>query len=159
MQNADFEVLLDLLSRLSVEQRWRVERALAANDSHAAVCEVIERRLGERPCCAHCGGDRVGGWGRSHGLRRWRCGDCRRTFNALTGTTLARLRKKALWLAFAETLSDGLSVRKAAECCGVAPSTSFRWRHRFLRTPIADRQPLRGMIETDETFFRLSCQC
>ena len=39
------------------------------------------------------------GWGRErNGLKRSRCLDCRRTFNPLTGTALAGLRKKERWL-------------------------------------------------------------
>ena len=33
-------------------------------------------------------------WGASGGLPRYRCGECQRTFNPLTGTSLARLRSK-----------------------------------------------------------------
>lgn len=31
-------------------------------------------------------------WGQAHGLPRWRCAACGKTFNALTGTPLARLQ-------------------------------------------------------------------
>ncbi len=36
------------------------------------------------------------------------------------------------WLACGRALVARESVRKAAERCGVAPSTAFRWRHRFV---------------------------
>ena len=32
--------------------------------------------------CPHCAGREVVGWGRSHGLLRFRCKSCGRTFNA-----------------------------------------------------------------------------
>ena len=44
--------------------------------------------------CPHCAGREVVGWGRSHGLLRFRCKSCGRTFNALTKTPMAHLRKK-----------------------------------------------------------------
>jgi len=93
-------------------------------------------------------------WGHRQGLQRFRCRGCGRTFNALSGTPLARLRKKELWPTFASCLIEGATVRNSAETCGVHPTTSFRWRHRFLRVPKdlkADR--LEGIVEADETFF------
>ena len=32
-------------------------------------------------------------------------------------------------------------------------TTSFRWRHRFLKAPEAAREALAGVVEADETFF------
>ena len=95
-------------------------------------------------------------WGSASGLRRYRCAACRKTFNALTGTSLARLRKKACWLRYGEALAAGMSLAKAAAHCGVHLTTSFRWRHRFLRAPAAAREALGGVVEADETFFRRS---
>ena len=156
MRSDDFELLLGLLARLSVEQKRRLEVALRSSDDEQVVVELLEERLGASPACVHCGQERCQRWGFSHGLQRWRCRSCRRSFNALTGTPLARLRKKSEWLAFADTLSEGLSVEAAAGRCGVARSTSFRWRHRFLRADVACSDTLGGIVEADETFFRLS---
>ena len=44
--------------------------------------------------CPHCAGREVVGWGRSHGLLRFRCKSCRRTFNGLTKTPMAHLRRR-----------------------------------------------------------------
>ena len=60
-------------------------------------------------------------------------GGCTKSFNALTGTPLARLRHKAKWLEQAQALHEGLSVHQAAERLQVAPSAAFHWRHRFRR--------------------------
>jgi len=69
---------------------------------------------------------------------------------------LARLRKKECWLAYGAALAAGMSLTKAAAHCGVHLTTSFRWRHRFLRAPTATREALGGVVEADETFFRRS---
>lgn len=156
MSDADLELVLGLVTRLSVEHRERLRAVLAAGDGAAAIVPLLEARLGENPVCVHCGSDAVRRWGKSHGLRRWRCLSCARSFNALTGTPLARLRKKAVWLTFASTLAEGVTVEAAAERCGVHATTSFRWRHRFLRAETADQERPSGIVEADETFFRLS---
>ena len=44
--------------------------------------------------CPHCAGREIVGWGRSHGLLRFRCKSGGRTFNTLTKTPMAHLRKK-----------------------------------------------------------------
>jgi transposase-like protein len=103
--------------------------------------------------CPHCAGREVVGWGRSHGLLRFRCKSCRRTFNALTKTPMAHLRKKEKWLDHARAMIEGKSLAKTAALCGVHPTTAFRWRHRFLRAPASDKpRGLRGIVEADETF-------
>ena len=48
---------------------------------------------------------------------------------------------------------EGKSLAKTAELCGVHPTTAFRWRHRFLGAPAADKpRKLSGIVEADETF-------
>src|SRR5919202_2943192 len=132
MREADFEVLLRLVGRLS-------DGAFAA-----------------APRCPPGAAARLQRGGHASGLRRYRCQACRKTFNALTGTSLARLRKKACWLRYGEALAAGMSLTKAAAHCGVHLTTSFRWRHRFLRAPTAAREALAGVVEADEAFFRRS---
>ena len=144
---------------LSVEARPEVasstgggERRMVsriARDGLAAIGEHKVELLG----CAHCGADEIVGWGRSHGLPRYRCKACGRTFNAATGTGMARLRKKDRWLDQAQAMIEGVSLAKAAERCGVHPTTAYRWRHRFLSAPALDKpQTLQGIVEADETF-------
>jgi transposase-like protein len=86
----------------------------------------------------HCAGREVVGWGCSHGLLRFRCKSCGRTFNALTKTPMAHLRKKEKWLDHARAMIEGKSLAKTAALCGVHPTTAFRWRHRFLHAPAFD---------------------
>ena len=71
----------------------------------------------------------------------------------MTGTPLADLRKKDRWEAQAEALISGESVAKAAQRCGLAGSTAFRWRHRLLAAAAFDKPArLSGIVEADETF-------
>lgn len=51
-------------------------------------------------------------------------------------------------------LRDGVSITKAAQALGIARSTAFRWRHRFLALPkTIQAKSLAGIAETDETYF------
>ena len=101
--------------------------------------------------CPHCDAKEVRPWGHAHGLPRYRCTDRRRTFNALSGTPLARLRHKGRWPDQAQALMTAESVSAAATRCGVAYTTAFRWRHRFLAAPALDKPTcLNGIVEADE---------
>ncbi len=128
------------------------ERRLASRGERDALAQLGERKV-ERLGCAHCGADEIVGWGRSHGLPRYRCKACGRTFNAATGTGMARLRKKDRWPDQAQAMIEGVSLAKAAERCSVHPTTAYRWRHRFLSAPALDKpHTLQGIVEADETF-------
>jgi len=103
--------------------------------------------------CPHCAGREIIAWGRSRELARFRCKSCARTFNALTKSPMAHLRKRERWLAHAQAMIESKSLAKTAELCSVHPTTAFRWRHRFLGAPSLDKpQKLRGIVEADETF-------
>ena len=103
--------------------------------------------------CPHCAGRDIVAWGRANALARYRCKSCGRTFNALTKTPMARLRKKERWLDHAKAMVEATSVAKAAQLCQVHYTTAFRWRHRFLGSASRDKpRKLTGIVEADETF-------
>lgn len=122
-------------------------------DGRAAITD-IEARFAADPHCPHCQGQSLTKWGSANGLRRYLCKPCDVTFNALTGTPLAQLHKREVWLGHAGAVVDGLSLRKTAGRLDVHLSTAFRWRHRFLKAPKAVKaKVLDGTVEADETYF------
>lgn len=137
---------------LTHAQRQALMRQLAAIEGQTASVGVIEDRMSS--VCPHCGSLRMVRNGHAHGLQRYKCRACNRSFNALTGTPLSRLRQKGKWLAQAEAVREGLTIKQAADKLQVAPSTAFRWRHRFLALPKTVRaQMLGGIAEADQTYF------
>ncbi|HIB42512.1 MAG TPA: IS1595 family transposase [Nitrospina sp.] len=127
---------------------------MRVKDEAKVVAETLENRISGNGLCPHCEHDQFQRWGKANGMQRYRSKNCLRTFNAVTGTPLARLRKKEKGREYAEAMIEGLSIRQAAKKCEVHRTTSFRWRHRFLRT-LKDRKDLslKGIVEADETFF------
>ena len=93
MREADFAALLHLVERLSLEQRTALGRALAAASGESEAIRLLEEAFLAAPRCPHCAATALQRWGHASGLRRYRCTACHKTFNALTGTSLARLRK------------------------------------------------------------------
>jgi len=103
--------------------------------------------------CPHCSSAEVRPWGSAGGKPRYRCVECRKTFNPLTGTPLSGLHYPERWRDQAQALIAGETVSKAAKRCDVAYTTAFRWRHRFLAALNLDKpQRLSGIVEADETF-------
>src|ERR687884_40394 len=137
MREADFEVLLHLVERLSDEQRAALGRALASASGEPEAVRLIEQAFAAAPRCPHCGAERLQRWGYASGLRRYRCQACRRTFNALTGTSLARLRKKACWVRY------GLpAVRANTSLDDFAKRGPSLWRYRELLPLPFDAEPV-----------------
>ena len=155
MKVEEFSLWLSAIAGMSAAQRGEAFEALKRTESGQArpgsevSPEGVDkaRRRGRREDalgttsherveaqgCPHCASRAIVGWGRSDGLLRFRCKSCSRTFNALTKTPMAHLRKKDKWDAHARATIEGKSLAKTAELCGVHPTTAFRWRHRFLR--------------------------
>ena len=154
MDAAELKRWLASVARLTPAQKAELLNALSARDDEAEVGQLVDSRLARLPACPHCAGTRIVRNGSASGLQRYKCRACRRTFNALSKTPLARLRMKAKWLQQEDVLARGLIIRMASAELGVAPSTAFRWRHRFLQLA----QPVKalvltGVVEADETFF------
>jgi len=152
MQVRQFEQFLQLLSSLTRRQRGRVLTLLKSAAGLDRALDIIEQP-GQTPCCPRCQADRPYRHGHAHGLQRYRCRVCLRTFNALSGTPLARLRHKSRWIDYLDGMLDSRSVRHSALETGVANATSFRWRHRFLALSKEDRPArLGGIAEADEMY-------
>jgi transposase-like protein len=116
------------------------------------VIEVIESSFDGKKACPHCDSVKLYRFGVVSGLQRYRCRDCKKTFNALTKTPLARLRHKGRWLTYLEARAQSRTVRQSAADSKVHRNTSFRWRHRFLKWISQDRPArLHGITEVDET--------
>jgi transposase-like protein len=152
MDHDVFRVWLSQIDDLTSDQRLSLEAALTDQTPRASVLSAIESSMAAGHPCPHCGSAFSVGRGQANGLQRFRCKACRKSFNALTGTPLAGLRKKERWLGFGRSLAEGETVATSATRCAIAPNTAFRWRHRFLRAAKIVIEPLQGIVEADETY-------
>ena len=153
MRPAEWITLMAQFAQLSQRQRQASIALLRGNAPHDATVALLESVAQPRLACPACHSAHLHRHGHAHGLQRYRCVPCGRTFNTLTGTPLARLRHKTLWLDYADCLLASDSVRKAASQLGVHRNTTFRWRHRFLSLAKTDRpHGLHGIAEADELY-------
>ncbi len=152
MDHERFRDWLSHVDGLTPAQREEVMAALSGRPEGAASLAAIELGVDEARRCPHCGSGGAVSRGKARGLRRYRCKACGKTFGALTGTPLSGLHRKERWLSFGKALAQGETVRASARRCGIAPSTAFRWRHRFLEAVRQAPDRLGGIVEADETF-------
>lgn len=114
MRTREMSRLLDSVAKLTPVQRAVLLLRLQVGEQRDQAAAIVQQRLPVRPSCPNCAATHVVRNGQADGLQRYKCRACAVTFNALTGTPLARLRYRQRWLAQCKVLQDGLSVRKAA---------------------------------------------
>jgi transposase-like protein len=154
MEKNLFQRMLAQVDELSGKQREILAQILSTQSDAQHVTAVVENQLESKRECIHCHSENVKKWGVANGLQRFRCYACGRTFNALTGSALATLRRKDRWMQMAIALNQGLSVRRTAALCCVSVPTAFRWRHRFLRAATKHSPAqLEGITEVKKTWF------
>jgi transposase-like protein len=148
-----FKQFVELAAALSRRQRARLAHWLNRGLLQEKTLALIEAAAVARLACPRCRSRRLHRNGQADGLQRYRCADCARSFNALTGTPLARLRHRSKWLPYLGCMLQSGTVRRSAALTGIHKNTSFRWRHRFLTLAKDDRHwPLGGVTEADETY-------
>ena len=158
MTNQGFQSWLAGLDRLSEAQWSQLEQTVQERSEGAAAVAAIELQIDAERRCPHCQAGGAVRRGKTRGLRRYSCKQCGRTFNALTGTALSGLHHKQRWLALGRSLVERESVKQSAQRCGVAVTTAFRWRHRFMAQAGQLAGPLEGLVEADETYLLHSCK-
>lgn len=155
MENRIYQQFVGNLKSLNSQQSRHLKEQLNLYDDQKRTAITL---CGERPeQCPHCTSQRFIRWSVRSDIQRYKCKECNKTFNGLTGTPLARLRKKGRWIEFSSCLVEACSVREAAKRCQVNKSTAFKWRHRFMQIPktIAPNA-LSGIVEVKETHFAYS---
>jgi transposase-like protein len=157
MRKPNLNRIVAVLRTLTPSQLTTVSAEVAALEAQSGAAAVVEGRFAAGPSCPHCHSQRAYRHGQANGLQRYRCRECLRTFNALSGTPLSGLHKREKWFGQAAALQDGRTLRTVAKDLGVHIGTAHRWRHRFLALPQAlQPEALAGIAEADETMFLLS---
>lgn len=158
MKQQAFLKLLQSLDSLTSRQLEILQSSLPkATDSqkgHSVVFDAIVNQFKQSPYCPHCRSDNVGGWGMQSGRKRYKCHECRQTFNAMTKTPLAKLYIRDKLDAYIDCMRGHTTLREAAEHCQISLPTSFLLRHRLMDIIQSDKaELLTGISEMDETLF------
>lgn len=92
----------------------------------------IELRFRGGANCPHCGSRSVVKFGFFNNNQRYRCKECRKTFNAYTKTLLSWSHYKDKWEDFIGTMQKDMSLREAEKEIHVDYVTLFYWRHKIM---------------------------
>ena len=121
---------------------------------------LMEKRFSEGRVCPICGGVHVQRNGRrANGSQKFVCTDCGKTFSIKKNTIFSGTHKSAsVWKEFLGCMSEGLSLDKTAERCGITHPTAFVWRHKVLDAigEALKGTELTGIVEADEAFLPVS---
>lgn len=155
--------LMDEIQGLSSTEQSALLDCLLNLANHNTAKLVNETLLSERTksgiVCPHCGGTHAVRNGSFDGKQRYMCEDCHKTFTSATNSIFAsaKLQNDTIRNIF-NCMKDGKSIRETAEICGVNRNTAFLWRHKILDAlaRITEQNNLSGIVEADETFFRIS---
>ncbi|OPJ62135.1 IS1595 family transposase [Clostridium oryzae] len=109
--------------------------------------------------CPHCKSVNIIKFGYfSTDIQRYRCKDCRKTFNATTNSVLSYTKKKIeKWLEYMNCMNNKLSLRKTAAELKISIKTAFYWRHKILKV-LNEKLPedMDGIIEIKTTYINES---
>ena len=109
MNNVEFMQLIGTLRDLDHHQRKRLSASLNQVGDEAKVFDLIEACFEANSVCPHCANADLHRYGCAGGLQRYRCQQCHKTFNALTGNaagTASRQAKMADLLGCDEATTD-----------------------------------------------------
>lgn len=108
-------ILSEITSRMTREEKLALVAELKAAIADETASDALAGADGRAGACPRCGCGRSvrKGRGRS-GEQRWLCRGCGRTWSAKTLGLLSRSKLPAsAWMAFAECMADGLSLRES----------------------------------------------
>jgi len=152
MRASDFRRLQTKLARLTQRQQEQLVAALTGEKAKQAP-KMLDL-IANPARCPHCASHELWSWGSSGGLPRFRCKQCKRTFNAVSCSPVANIRLRQKWDQYLRCILASLSLRASARACGISLQTAFLWRHRFLALLERHKPPsLEGIVEADETYF------
>lgn len=92
----------------------------------------IKLKFRQGAACPHCGSRSVVKYGFFNNQQRYRCKECRKTFNIYTKTLLSWSHYKDKWEDFIGTMNKDMSLREAGRQINISYVTLFYWRHKIM---------------------------
>ena len=160
-------ILRQLFNSLSKEEQTNFLKSLNHDTKKVQTFESFKQSvikhsnhpLQDRCCCPRCQSINVVKNGHKDNIQRFKCKDCGKTFTFSNNTILFSTKKDLeTWKQYCECFLDKKPLRRCAEVCGISLETAFRWRHKILDAlqNMQSEVTLKGIVESDETFFDLS---
>jgi len=134
MKKPSFHTVFSALSGLPIEDLVLLKQEIQRQENQQALDVLTLEKTEAVKSCPHCSSEKIIKNGSKEGRKRFLCKDCKKSksFNIFTNTPMARLRMADKHLRYAVMLLESKTIRDASKSLGIAISTAFRWRHRFL---------------------------
>lgn len=142
-----------LLSSLSVQEKEELYLFLKQETSSVPNVEQVRNSTTTEQAiiCPHCHSLSIFGHGAYKGRKRYKCKDCGKTFNELTGTAISGIKKVDKFQEYIQIVIESVSIREAAKRLQVNIKTAFDWRHKLLSSvSVLNGQSFEGIVECDD---------
>ncbi|MCJ8311498.1 MAG: IS1595 family transposase [Pseudomonadales bacterium] len=143
------------IAKLDPVQKQTLTSALSPQQN--PILSRLSKEIIRHSKCLHCQSERLRKYGFSHGRQRFFCNDCRKSFVNTRGSAYFYQHKPELWQKYLQHMIELDSIRCCSKVLGICVTTSFNWRHRYMKaTQNTYESKLEGIVEADETYFRAS---
>lgn len=162
MPSASIQPIIKDFLKLSIKEREEFIDFVSSHSAPMYERNLIETKFANGYICPHCKaqGKGVSKCGKTaSGKQRFKCQHCGKTFSATTGGVLYNTKKPIqVWREYVSCFLHGFSVRKCAVMLDINKNTAFLWRHKICDSlnNILNGISLSGIVEADETYFRVS---
>jgi transposase-like protein len=156
---AQLKPLFEAFTALTEKQKEQFAQLVFSQMSVDLKLESLSKEIKgtSRKQCPHCLSEDIYANGKLKGMQRFKCKACLKNFSESTGTALASIKKKDLWIAYIRNMFEGKSLQKCADLTGISKQTSFDWRHKILsRLRHEAPEKFTGICEIDDIFFNYS---
>lgn len=152
-------VMDDFLKLSSFEQKSLYEELYSVVNQSTDALEpylkdIKEARFSSKPHCPHCESKNIKGHGKYKDRQRYKCKDCKKTFNDMTASPMAGTHYPEKWAKHIQLMTEGKTLKQVSETLKIHIATAFYWRHKVLNALKAlTPDHLTGIVESDEKFF------
>lgn len=164
---AEANVVFQLYNTLSADQKAVFMQLLGLPPRMTEIIDseniegfLAKHRFHDEICCPHCGLVDVKKNGKTKtGHQRFMCKGCGKSFTYATRTIFHSAKLPLdTFLRYIHCMMHGMTVRASAMECKISKNSAFFLRHKILDAlqEMQDKVKLDGIVEADETFFRIS---
>ena len=143
----------EIIKNLNLSEKKRLYALLRKDMEATPQLDKIRTELNQeqKVLCPHCHTDDIYGHGVYKGRKRYKCKECKKTFNDFTGTAISGIKKVEKFQEYLELTIESLTIRKAAKKLGVNMKTIFDWRHKLLSSiATMNGVSFSGIVECDD---------
>ena len=162
--NKDEMILLkQLLNNLDNSQKENLINELSneirTNKYRKINLSIYKKDKGIAEECPHCHSKHIIKKGKYKNRQRYKCKDCNKFYKDTSNTILHKTRKDLnTWTEYIKCFIDKRPLREITEICDISLPTAHDWRIKMtdILLKMTDNIKLNGIVESDETYTRLS---